>query len=144
MAYPFTPGAGAAHASEVVGGEHHSRFAMEFGIAGQTPTPISATNPLPIREPVKGAALSKGGVVMSATTSTALAPTNSSRTTVEISNGSATQGIWLSFGSAAVSGQGTYLPPQATGFWPTSAAVFGIITTGGTTGGAVGWTEWGT
>ena len=141
MALAVTPCVGANVASDVIAGEHHQQLKMEFGAAGSA-TFVSTTAPLPTREPVKGSSLSKGGATMGVG-STTLAPANSSRTILEISNGSATTGIWLSFNGPAVAGQGTYLPPKATGFWPTTAAVFGFIESGGSSGGAVGWTEWG-
>lgn len=138
MALPVTPGSGATVASDVISSEHHQQLKMEFGAAG-TATMVSATNPLPIREPVRGSALSKGGTTSTAS-SASLVISNSSRNYIEVSNSGAS-GIWLSFGSAAVAGQGTYLPPKATGFWPTTAQVFIILESGGT-GGAVGYTEW--
>lgn len=138
MALPVTPGSGAVVASDVITGEHHQQLKIEFGAAG-TATPVSATNPMPVREPVKGNALAKGGITSSAASQTVVAA-NLSRTIVEISNAGA-NGVWLSFGSAAVVGQGTYLPSKATGFWPTTAAVAAILETGGVAG-PLGYTEW--
>lgn len=100
---------------------------------------VDSSNPLPTIDPPKGNALSKGGST-STSSSTSLVATNTNRKVIEVSNGG-TSGVWLSFGSAAVVGQGTYLPSKATGFWPTTAQVFMILESGGT-GGAVGYTEW--
>lgn len=138
MALPVTPGSGAVVASEILGGEHHQQLKMEFGATG-TATLVSSVNPLPVREPTKGSALSKGGITAGAATGSVVA-SNTLRTIIEISNGG-TSGIWLAFGSTAVVGQGTYLPSKATGFWPTTAAVACILETGGA-GGPVGYTEW--
>ena len=138
MALPVTPGSGANVATDFVGGEHHQQLVIEFGAAG-TPTRITPTSPLPVREPVKGSALGKGGITSSGASQTVVAA-NANRTMVEISNAGA-NGLWLSFGSAAVVGQGTYLPSKATGYWPTTAAVAAILETGGVAG-PIGYTEW--
>jgi hypothetical protein len=138
MALPITPGSGASVASDIISGEHHQQLKLEFGAVGVA-TLVSSTNPLPVREPVRGNALSKNGTT-SAGTSTPVVAANSSRNYVEVSNGG-DSGVWLAFGSTAVVGQGTYLPAKATGFWPTTAAVNCILESGGT-GGPIGYTEW--
>ena len=138
MALNVTPGSGATVASDIVGGEHHQKLKVVYGVDGSV-TPVSGTNPLPIREPVRGSALGKGGANSSSSTAQLVAA-NSSRNYIEVSNSGA-NGVWLSFGSAAVAGQGTYLPSKATGFWPTTAAVHMILEASGVAG-AVGYTEW--
>lgn len=138
MALPVTPGSGAVVASEVINGEHHQQLKLEFGIAGSA-TPVSTTNPLPIREPVKASSLGKGGLASSAASQTVVAA-NLNRTILEISN-AGPSGVWLAFGGAAVAGQGTYLPSKSTGFWPTTSQVTCILEAAGTAG-PVGYTEW--
>ena len=137
MSLPVTPGSGAVVASDLISGEHHQQLKMEYGAAG-TATPVSASNPLPTREPVKGSALGKGGITASTATQP-LAATNASRNVIEISNGG-TSGVWLAFGARAVVGQGTYLPAKATGYWPTTAAVNAILEPAAPR--PVGYTEW--
>lgn len=138
MALQVTPGSGAAVATDFFGGEHHQQLKLEFGVTGAS-TLVSSSSPLPIREPVRGSALGKGGGT-STGGSTQLAPQNLSRNYIEVSNSGAS-GIWLAFGSAAVAGQGTYIPSKATGFWPTTAQVNMILESGGS-GGVIGYTEW--
>jgi hypothetical protein len=127
---------------------------IDAGADGATTGPVSTTNPLPVtlpgvsastplavREPVRGSALNKGAAGAGSTVSSvAVVASNGARTVLEISNASGS-GIWLAFGSAAVSGSGTYLPAKATGYWYTTAAVNYIVENGGTPG-AVGYTEW--
>lgn len=138
MALNVTPGSGASVASDLISSDHYQILKVAHGTTGSA-TVVSATSPLPTREPVKGNALSKGGITSSGS-SQQLVASNTSRTTVEISN-SGTTGVWLAFGSAAVAGQGTFLPPTATGYWPTTAAITVINASGGTNG-AIGYTEW--
>lgn len=137
MSYPV-PGLGRNAAGDVVGGEEVPRVKLQHGAAGAA-VDASASAPLPVREPVNGDALGKGGVTASGASQT-LTPANAARKTVEVSNGG-DSGVWLAFGATAVVGQGTYLPGKATGYWPTTAAVTVIVEAGGT-GGPVGFTEW--
>lgn len=140
MAYTFKDASGASQqaASDTVGSAIVPTFKIDAGAAGAS-APVSAAAPLPVREPVKGSALGKGGITAATTTGQVVA-SNGARTLVEVSNGG-TSGVWLAFGSSAVAGQGTYLPAKATGYWPTTAAVACILEAGGT-GGPVGYTEW--
>jgi hypothetical protein len=120
MGLNVTPGGGATLNTDLVGGEHLPRYKPTHGAAGSA-TDVSAANQLPVRDPARGNALSKGGGTASASTQQ-LAAANGSRQIIEVSNGGSS-GIWLAFGSAAVAGQGTYLPAKATGYWPTTAVV---------------------
>jgi hypothetical protein len=133
-----TPGGGATVAADDVGGILVQRVKPTWGVDG-TASDVTVTTPLPVREPVKGNALGKGGVTSSGA-SQPLVAANTNRTVVEVANGSVS-GIWLAFGSSAVAGQGSYLPSKATGYWPTTAAVNIIMEASGTAG-PVGYTEW--
>ena len=115
-----------------------SRIKVAFGPEGSI-TDASPANPLPVREPVNGNALGKGGIT-SASSSTMVVAANASRTSVEVSNGG-DNGIWLAFGTTAVAGHGTYLPSKSTGVWATTAQVNCILESGGAAG-AVGYTQW--
>lgn len=139
MSYGFTPGSGAVHASSAVAGEHVSHFKLLFGSSPTAGTIVDAASPLPTRDPTRGNALAKGGVSSSGA-SQQLVAANASRNIVEIANGGTT-GIWVAFGSAAVIGQGSYVPAKATGFWYTTAAITIINETAGSAG-PVGYTEW--
>ncbi|MDB5280924.1 MAG: hypothetical protein JWR61_5879 [Ferruginibacter sp.] len=135
----ITPGSGAvAAADDIGGGVLVQRVKPTWGVDG-TATDVTSTTPFPVREPVKGSALGKGGGTSSATAQT-LITTNASRTCVEVGNGSAS-GVWLAFGATATAGTGTYLPSKATGYWYTTAAVSYIMEASGTAG-PVGYTEW--
>lgn len=131
-------GAPFAWVGDAISGGFMLAVKLDAGADGGS-APVSAAAPLPIREPVKGNALNKGGVTSAAGTSV-VAAANGSRTVIEIANGGAS-GIWLAFGTAAVAGQGSYLPSKATGYWPTTAAVNCILEASGTAG-PVGFTEW--
>jgi hypothetical protein len=87
-----------------------------------------------------GSALGKGGLTSSGSSQTLVA-SNSARDIVEVANGG-TAGIWVAFGSSAVAGQGSYVPPGATGYWYMTAQV-NVIQASGGGAGAVGYTEWG-
>ena len=88
--------------------------------------------------PVDGNQLGQGGATAN-TSSGQLVAQNTSRKRIDISNGG-TAGVWLHFGgSAAVAGQGTFLPPGSTGSWYTTARVAVIAASGSQ---AVGYTEW--
>ncbi len=100
---------------------------------------VVAARPLFTTEPVKGDALGKGGLTSSGS-SQQVAAANANRKVIEVSNGGTTA-VWLAFGSSAVAGQGSLLPPNATGYWPTTAAVNCINAAGGSNG-PVGYTEW--
>lgn len=133
-----TPGGGATIAADDVSGVLVQRVKVQFGVDGSG-TDASSTNPLPVREPVKGSALGKGGGT-SSSSNQLLVNTNASRTCVEIGNGSAS-GLWLGFGTTVAVGTGTYLPSKASGYWYTTSAIYYIMETSGTTG-PVGYTEW--
>lgn len=91
--------------------------------------------------PVDGNQLAKGGGTSSGTTQQ-LAPANSGRRRIDISNAGDSD-VWLEFSAAgsAVAGQGTLLPGRAQGSYFTTARVAMINEAGGSAC-AIGYTEW--
>lgn len=139
MALSVTPGSGASVASDVVSGEHIQRLKVTHG-DNNIATLTSALNPLPVREPPLSSAFAQGGVTAT-TASATLVAARSGRRYVEVANGGA-NGVWVRFGAtAAVAGQGSYVPSKSTAAWPFDGEVRIIVETGGASG-PVGYTEW--
>src|SRR3954447_13539701 len=93
----------------------------------------SDTRPMPVRESKFTSVLQRSSAVTSSSTSQTLLASNSSRRKVYVSNQGAS-GIFLDFGTAAVAGNGVYLPSKAKDTYETDMQVTVILESGGSAG----------
>ncbi len=138
MGYPFTPGSGASAASDLVSGEHVTRFKACFGPTNAS-TLVDTGTPLPVKEPAPSATVDRGGVTVTGTSGQVCAA-NAGRRIVVISNGG-TEGIWVRFdtsGNAAVHGSDAYVPAKSQAQYLYSGAVQAIRESIGSTSIPVG------
>jgi len=103
----------------------------------------SLTQPVPVRDYGVSSAIDGaggGGALASFSASTTVVDANAARTTLWVSNGHATIGVWLTLAAAAaVVGRGVFLPPRSSMPFSYSGEVRAIPESG--TGGPVGYAE---